>query len=297
MSKIIIKLLSNLIPSKRIRHYIREYFGLKLNSEQLIEYSIQPFFLKKHSEKKLFAQRLILGSSHAMRGLAEQDKELNLGTSSQDLYYSYQLYKLFAPQMCNLKQVVLFFSVFSNGFNLGKCSEYCRCVPLKLFFGIPYENEKELKKKAVKAAEKQIKQNIQIISTQANTFQHDDNYIDMSSELVQYVAEKHKKHNKRQPHPLKYLKMLIEDSKKNGHTLIIVIPPYRNDYKSLLESSDILFAQINNIVQNNPHIRLLNFYDDVDFESRDFLDCDHLKFSTGAKKLRNKLNKTDFAKL
>ncbi len=51
MSKIIIKLLSNLIPSKRIRHYIREYFGLKLNTEQLIEYSIQPFFLKKHSEK------------------------------------------------------------------------------------------------------------------------------------------------------------------------------------------------------------------------------------------------------
>lgn len=57
MSKIIIKLLSNLIPSKRIRHYIREYFGLKLNTEQLIEYSIQPFFPKKTFRKKNYLHK------------------------------------------------------------------------------------------------------------------------------------------------------------------------------------------------------------------------------------------------
>lgn len=54
---------------------------------------------------------LALGSSHMRCGFIPQKGEINLGSASQDLYYSYNLYKIFNSD--SVKNVLLTFSVFS----------------------------------------------------------------------------------------------------------------------------------------------------------------------------------------
>lgn len=56
-------------------------------------------------------ETLALGSSHMERGFIPQDGEYNLGSASQDLYYTYSLYRLYTSK--SVKNIFATFSVFS----------------------------------------------------------------------------------------------------------------------------------------------------------------------------------------
>ena len=79
-----------------------------------------------------FLKTFVIGSSHAMFYQAEE-KELNLATASQDLYYSYCLYEKYGQSAEN---IILTYSVFSKGLCLIKTKEMELCILLKEIFGI-----------------------------------------------------------------------------------------------------------------------------------------------------------------
>ena len=89
---------------------------------------------------------LVLGSSHGQYSYVPQENEYNLCLPSQDLYYSYSLYKKYSRRLKNLQTVVLFYSVFSQGFELIKSRENFRCYGYEQIFGIkPYHRNFSLK--------------------------------------------------------------------------------------------------------------------------------------------------------
>ena len=69
---------------------------------------------------------LVLGSSHAKCAFDSSivPNSFNLGTDNQDLYTAYHLLKSYIPKMKALKNVVLFYSLFSPGFELAKTKSY-----------------------------------------------------------------------------------------------------------------------------------------------------------------------------
>ncbi len=82
-------------------------------------------------------QTLVLGSSHGHYAfLPKEETEFNLSIRSQDLYYSYKLYQKYASKLSNLKNIILFYSVFSPGFEIEKTSNRFLCIPYIFIYNI-----------------------------------------------------------------------------------------------------------------------------------------------------------------
>ena len=79
---------------------------------------------------------LVLGSSHGQYSFIPQKGEYNLCLPSQNLYYSCSLYKKYCSRLKNLKNIVLFHSVFSRSLELVKTNEDFRCYHYKKLFDI-----------------------------------------------------------------------------------------------------------------------------------------------------------------
>ena len=88
------------------------------------------------------AETLILGSSTGRCSFIEDEKSVNMAIDAQDLYYSYQLFQKFEYQIPNLKNLVLYYDVFSAGNDLDN-SPFKHFIPAfyKAFFDIPYKNK------------------------------------------------------------------------------------------------------------------------------------------------------------
>lgn len=81
---------------------------------------------------------LILGSSHLERGYLPDENEYNLATTSQDLYYTNQLYKLYNND--KIKKIIIAFSVFSPGYSLIKTKRVSMPVKFKVLTDINYQD-------------------------------------------------------------------------------------------------------------------------------------------------------------
>ena len=79
-------------------------------------------------------ETLVLGSSHANYNFLATEKEFNLGLNSQDLYNSYKLYESYSKST-KLKNIIIFYSVFSEGFILDKTNS----KDLALFYKLIYK--------------------------------------------------------------------------------------------------------------------------------------------------------------
>jgi hypothetical protein len=100
---------------------------------------------------------LVMGSSHGDYSFNPRyytPGAYNFCWASQDLYYSYNVYLKLFQQAPNLNTVVLFFSVFSPGFDLYMTSEYLRCVVYKKIVDIDYK----YKRRRLGSFEKQCEQ-------------------------------------------------------------------------------------------------------------------------------------------
>jgi hypothetical protein len=237
-------------------------------------------------------ETLILGSSHGDYGFNPQyfqKYSYNLASASQDLYYSYSLYEKFYSKIPKLKNIILFYSVFSPGFELEKTSEYQRCILFKDFFDISFKTLREnivSEEKAYKKIYKKIKRKLKI----------DENYRGYSQPEIffeqEFTVERktqvHLRENLRENNQLFYLKKLCESAINNSHEVVIVLSPAREDYKSCLPKSNELFNTLFELTNEN-NIKVFNFYDDENFINSDFGDFDHLK-PFGAVKLTQKIN-------
>lgn len=225
---------------------------------------------------------LILGSSHGAYGYRAMETEFNFCLASQDLYYSYKLYELYAKNLPNLKNIILFYSVFSNGFLLDKTSEKERAIAYKKLFNIPILNNCFFLKFKSLFFNMSLKKFKKAPITYNNG--NEINYVFMNIPLNERIKQ-HYKNNQRENKQNHWIKKLSDLAKENNHNLYIVLSPAKTAYKECLPNSKELFKDLLNLVESI-NVTLIDLYDSNLFIDDDFGDYDHLT-QKGAEKLSN----------
>lgn len=244
---------------------------------------------KKHGlERRMDTiETLAIRGSNADYGFYSSgwDNSFNLGLISTDFYSSYQLYNNYRLKLRKLKNVLVFISVSSPGYSLIRTSERNRAIAYKYFFDIPYSETGHIKQKHEKW-----------IFSKCDNLNHvkiDDNYSGYETKHIygdHFIAKErvrtHLRENLREPDQMLWLNKFNESVKNDSRRLIIIIQPFKSDYKMLLPESNVLFRKFYSL--NDIHI--LNYYDSDLFTDDDLGDTDHLN-EQGAIKLTNEIRK------
>lgn len=287
MKKILINLLLCFIPGKNLRKRIRLYFSVKTFPPPPAE----KFFQWKTNKDKI--ETLILGSSHGLYGYRAEGSEFNLCDVSQDLYYSYHLYAL-SCDLPQLKTVVLFYSVFSPGHVLEKTAENVKCLFYKELYHIPY---RFLPDNSFPVEKKQFDKFMRLFRSDSVPEERNGNCKEYTFFPADVTAEQraagHMKNNKRPDSQNGFVIETARLAARKGHRFVIVIPPFRSDYRNCLPSFEDMFSELSKIVRQEKNIELISFLDGKDFTEADFGDTDHLTLNGAVKltrKIRQQLN-------
>ena len=240
---------------------------------------------------------LVLGSSHAKLGFDTRlvSNSFNLGTDNQDLYTSFTLLKNYLPKMLNLKTVVLFYSLFSPGFELNKTRSYRDICLHHYIFDIAYTS------KCIPRFRRAYKHRLKKFNDSCIDYKNFFGFLpfdkieDQSDDVVKNRVAHHLRENGRKPSQHMYLDNMLKLCNDNHIKLKIVIAPVREDFIEVLsrEGHSIvdLFKDINDWSSKN-NVVIKNYFD-LDFPISDFKDCDHLNAS-GALNLTSMLKKELF---
>lgn len=229
-------------------------------------------------------QLLILGSSHAKWGFDSNmvQNSFNLGTDNQDLYSSYTLLKSYAPKMKNLKSVILFYSLFSPGFELAKTRSYRDICLHHYIFDIPYTSN------CIKKYKRAYKHRLKKFEDSMINYKKFSGYIptntieEQNETHVRDRVNRHVRENQRKPSQHIYLDKILKLCRDYGVKLTIVIAPLRKDFIDILLSEnysiDGLFKDVHHWAQQN-EIPIKNYIGSLQFGNLNFKDCDHLNAS------------------
>ena len=246
------------------------------------KYKVQEFYRLKN-----MTETLVLGSSYAFYGYRAQKGEFNFGEPSQDLYYSFEIYKKFSD-MPNLKNVVLFYGVFSPGHILEKTKLNTSCEFYKKFLSIPYRYNKY---------DSGITEKFLICDHflfhkkfHKNMYGNAVEYLNanIKGEEVKERVAGHLKNNRRQNNQTAFVEKCASLARQKNHAFYIVLPPFRSDYTRLLPPFDEVFAPLISLLKTDKSVHFLNYLGDADFCDEDFFDPDHLNLN-GARKLTPKI--------
>ena len=235
-------------------------------------------------------ETLIIGSSHLEQGFkALKDKqEYNLATTSQDLYYTYNLYKYCNSLKPKIKNIVISFSIFTPGHSLIRTSSSNVCILLKTIFGIDYQYPDVANKKKFFILEPIYKYKINSYfkhkRTDLETKEQSETQSNFDIAAISKRAIKHYKNHQRPISQLPYLTKILEDTQIKRQNVIIVIPPATSYYKQAIPSEENLFTCLYENTKPFNNVKILNYYDSNEFDDSDFFDGDHLN-SKGAEKL------------
>ena len=257
-------LLMSEVPENWVIEAYKKYIGLRMN--------------------RGIISTLVVGSSHGYYGFHPENDEYNLCFASQDLYYACHLYEKNA-NMPLLKNIILFYSVFSRGYVLEKTSEKLRSVLYNFFWKIPYYKGTCFNfwkaKNFIKNKVKNLKQKVKVPTEYRGECLYD--WFFPSDINVEKRALTHLKLNLMESQNALLLRM-AKLAKEKQHNLVVVIPPCRSDYKLNLLAHKDLFLPLYEL----KNIKILNFFEDSDFNDKDFGDSDHLNLR-GAQKLTLKI--------
>ena len=258
----------------------------KIRFKKKVKFSCPEFlptmYYKIETLKKLKnIETLVLGSSHGEYGfIANKPKEYNLSASYQDLYYSYNLYKKFNTK--ELKNIILFYSVFSPGNQLIKTKYYHICSQYKILADIDYQCSEVLIDKDIDSIEKdnivcinKLRKDIKINkSDRGNCLSY---AFPCRTDNVQSRTIPHYKNNQRNNNQNKYLQLLIDEAQECNQKVIIVLSPATSEYKKELPSSKCLFKEVFDLIEENlyQNAKIINLYD-MEFSKNLFGDWDHL---------------------
>lgn len=293
LSKFLIKknIISSFSPLKQrkerfiddIRNVLNETFKND-TTYKINEYDALISFRKSLNLKILqnSIETLVVGSSHGYYGYRAEEKyhEFNACEPSQDLYYSYEIYKKFsdAPR---LKNIILFFSVFSPGLILELIGECWRCDFYYFFYDIPYRFFGEYSAKKIEPLFTPFILKSKKLPLDLKYLGNSD-YSYVSPINAKTRAEGHMKSNKRRnENQTWFVEMAIKLAREKNQNLYVVIPPARSDYISHLPPFEEMFDELTALEKD---IKILSFLRDSCFLDSDFIDTDHLN-EEGAKKL------------
>ena len=232
-------------------------------------------------------ENLVLGSSHGRDGFIPGDKDFNLSNSSLDMYRIWNLYKFVVEHNGkNLKNVIVFWSVFHAGLQLEKTKEFSKCIPYKYLYGIDYASDFPANDKY--AIQKIKQQQKDIICP--DDFRGKSTYDTHHGESAETLVSKHLKNTMRNNNQIQYLDNIAKLAKRKNHKLYVVLPPYRSDYLKFLPKDKIVYRELFDFLDKNKNVKLLNFRRDKDFKDSDFDSPDHCN-ENGGIKLTKKINR------
>jgi hypothetical protein len=236
-------------------------------------------------------KNLVLGSSHGRDGFVPDASDYNLSNSSLDLYRIWKLYEYVVNNTKHdIKNVIIFWSVFHAGLQLEKTREFQRCASYKRLYNIEYaspyptDDTKALKKvdelmHTVVCPENFRGQSLYNINHNTNT---------------QQLVAKHLKNTNRQNDQIQHLKSIIKLARQQKHNVFIVLPPYRSDYLSFLPDDKKTYSELLKLLRYNRDVKLINLQRDTDFTDNDFESADHCNYDGGIKltrKIKQFINK------
>lgn len=288
-------ILKRIVPAP-LKQFVRVHLLTNITPSWIQIANIKAQALQQHANE---IKTLSLGSSHGEFGFDPYPGSFNLCLSSQDLYYSYKLYQKFAPKLPQLKNVILFYSAFSPGFEVDKTTENERCSHYKAVFRIPYKN------RALEYSPRHILLNrngrrymVQHPANCATDFLGKGELLMTpltETELEQRIKG-HYKHNRRGTNQTKFVAYMASLAKANKHRLIVVIPPCQKSYTNKMPDAKELFAELFQLqTTTNEPFEIMNFYTDDQFTNQNFVDSDHLNPSGAAKltvRIKNQINST-----
>ncbi len=225
---------------------------------------------------------IVLGSSHGDYGFNPDfyPGSFNLCCSSQDLRHSFLSYKHVAESYKNITHVVLFYSVFSSGWDLlrNPSEKYVSAAMNELFnFGIEYDDE-ELKNEFLK-----VKGKLEDLKFESDGHcgfmpNHAKTYFQNSYGAARRAAD-HLRWNESIAENLHLIRLILL-AKHNGHKVCVVVPPARSDYKRALNKSfGSLFGPLLEILYGfhlGVDVKLVNAFESDLFDDSYFGDFDHL---------------------
>ena len=237
---------------------------------------------------------LALGSSHCEHGFDANliDNSFNLGIIDQDLYSAHQIFNKYIDQLPNLKHVILFYSIHSQGHELVKTRAKKYAALMHYIFEIPYEDAEWLKKWK-KAARHRLKTFDDANFDYKNFFGYvpEEKNPNIIPPTAEFRCSNHLRENRRPIRQNHHVFEMAEVCQKKGIQFSIIIPPYRSDYQKELEkyhfSDEELFYELFHWAKKN-NIPILNELHSKDYQWDNFYDSDHLDDS-GAKILTKKI--------
>lgn len=262
------QLILSIIPKSRMRNYLIAI--VKYTETLCIIYcKVKSFeFAEPHSGRVMF------GSSHGEVALGRENLEqiFNLCSESQDLESSVALYKHLVSTEKNIKEVFLWFSIFSPGFNMNDTREKARKSSIYDFIAI-----NRVFKNCI------LYKLINVILYNVN-FSHRDGHVRINNGSVicdELTARRAKTHIEmyRKNTQWDHLAEFIGIAQKCDHEVTIILSPARSDYKKYCNK--ISFDK-NYLIEKIPYklrykVNILDLFNNSSISDSEFSDCDHLK--------------------
>ena len=223
---------------------------------------------------------LAIGSSHGDFGFDPKycPDSFNLCCRSQDLKHTYYLYEKVSAICPSLKNVVVFYSVFSSGSVMEMSpSEKEICVALNVLFKLDIEYEDAGLKVLCHHGKDIWGDNFSCELEGFNGFLPKFGKGVISEAYgATNRANDHLKFNARSDANIYLIRILLL-AKRLGHKTFIVIPPVRSDYRAATGGdSTHLFKSLFEILDLNYDAELINCFDSNEFDDSQFADFDHL---------------------
>lgn len=242
------------------------------------------FELHKHE-----VHTLVLGSSHAQMGYLARAGEFNFGMGAQDLYYSYQLYRLYGQRA---RDIIIFYSVFSSGDRTIKSPYAYACVAYKVAFVIDWEDDGVAREgyfaSMIWTYRRKMRRWLRRHPVDCNDLGNEESYCAFTADSAEARAESHLKRLHGDVNMGRFLERLVGDAKDRGQRVWMVIPPACKDYRKVVNAADDPFNCAWKVANKFANAAVLDYFNDEDFDDGDFIDYDHLG-KAGAAKLTEKI--------
>lgn len=264
---------------------LKKHFKKHFNPDPPAVFSV--IFTKKRALSQMSdsVETFVLGSSHGNYGFHATGNEFNFCIDSQDLYSGYEIYKKYAD-LKNLKTIILFYSVFSPGFDLEMTNIFLDPIAYKILLDIPYRYERNDRKKTEKTFQKYMRSD-KICYDHTDSRGNFDHCSFFGKNIdAKERADGHLKNAVRENGQTKYVAEMQNLAEKNGHSFVVVIPPARSDYMQHMPPCETVFKDLFSL----KNVRTLNYFGSSDFSDEDFGDMDHLNLQ-GALKLTDFIHK------
>jgi hypothetical protein len=239
------------------------------------------FLVAKRTMLRAIAQditTLVVGSSHGDFGFDPSfvPGSFNLCCRSQDLKHSYHLYRKLSERNESISNLVIIYSIFSPGSVLENSpSEGEIAVAINELFdlGLEYENPR-LSALHSAVAGKLGEMSVRLPGRAGFLPDHGKGFMPASVTAERRAAD-HMRFNKRRD-AVPYMEMMIDLASRNGHRVLIVVPPARSDFRFHVGEGQDLFESLTPYTEHEPKIQVLDLYNHEGFDDTCFGDPDHL---------------------